>query len=71
MNELEQLANEIIESAPEALRDRLRNVYTGGQQTGWAIINALAAWAESEELQTAEPNPPAPETPKSEREPDN
>ena len=51
MNELEQLANEIIESAPEELRERLRQVYVGGQQTGMAIINAIQAWAESEEAQ--------------------
>ena len=53
MNELEQLANEIIESAPEELRERLRGIYMGGQQTGMAIVNAIQAWAESGEGQDA------------------
>jgi hypothetical protein len=51
MNELEQFANEIIESAPEELRNRLREIFVGGQESGFAIINTIQAWSESDDSQ--------------------
>jgi hypothetical protein len=48
MNELDQLANDIIKTAPEELQEKLRHVYAVSKQSSMSLVNILNKWLESQ-----------------------